>query len=285
MTDTLEGIVYGLEESLYHSNPALSSTGARKLLESPARFDYWRKHPEPHKDAFDIGTAVHSKVLGTGWGVIEYPAEHLTDSGKVSTKAATVAWVAEQRAKGMVVVTPSQTAHINGMVDAVLAHPDARELFEQSGNPEASIFATDENTGVDVRARFDFLPDLTGADPWCVDLKTTAKSAAGPEFLKTVANFGYHVQQEWYLHALELVTGEFFGRMKFVVVETYAPYLVAVHELSEQFAEIGAEKGKRARARFAECTAAGIWPGYESGDPLQPPMWAIYEDDEIELKL
>lgn len=275
----LSGIVPNLPEATYHAHPALSSTGARKLLESPARFHYWQSHPEPHKDAFDLGTAVHSKVLGVGWGVITYPPEHLTAAGNVSTKAATVEWVTEQRANGLVVITPEQAAHVNGMVDAVLAHPEARELFEQPGQSEASVFATDLNTDVEVRARFDYLPDFTGADPWCVDMKTTAKSAAPAEFLKTVANFGYHVQQEWYLHALDLATGEFFGRMKFVVVETYAPYLVAVHELSQEFAEIGADKGKRARAKFAECTASGVWPGYESGDPLQPPMWAIYEDD------
>lgn len=276
-----KGIVEALDESIYHAHPALSSTGARKLLDSPARFRYYQDHPQPHKDAFDLGTSVHTKVLGTGDCAIAYPEEHLTKSGNISTAKATVEWAEEQRSNGRVPISPADMARVDAMTESVLSHPEAKILFEQPGSSEVSVFATDPVSGVDVRARFDFLPNFTGLDPWCVDLKTTAKSAAPDDFLKTVANFGYHTQQEWYLNALAIVTGEFFDRMKFVVVETFAPYLVAVHRLSEEFAQIGSEKGKRARAKFAECTATGVWPGYEPGDPLQPPMWAIYEEEEF----
>lgn len=275
-------IIFDMPEAEYHAHPALSSTGARQLLDSPARFHYAQSHAQAPKAAFDLGTAVHSKVLGAGAEVITYPDEHLTPSGNASTKAATVAWADEQRTNGLVVVSAAQLELVDGMTEAVLAHPTARALFEQSGNAEASVFATDPLTGVGMRARFDYLPDFTVTDPWCVDLKTTAKSAAPNEFLKTVANFGYQVQQEWYLEAYGIATGGFNPRMKFVVVETAAPHLVAVHELSEQFAEIGASAVKRALATYAECSASGVWPGYPTNsDPLQPPMWAIYAEEEL----
>ena len=89
---TYQGIVHNVPEADYHSHPALSSTQARQILDSPAKYDYAKTHPQPHKDAFDLGTAVHTKVLGTGYTVATYPPEHLTPSGAASTKAATVAW-------------------------------------------------------------------------------------------------------------------------------------------------------------------------------------------------
>ena len=275
----LSGIVLGLDEQLYHSHDSLSSTGARKLLESPARFHYAQQHPQAPKAAFDLGTATHSKVLGTGSAAIAYPDEHLTPSGGVSTKAATVAWAAEQRDNGLTPISPADMAAVDAMAESVLAHPIARRLFAQEGDAEASVFATDTNTGVDMRARFDFLPNFTQHDPWTVDLKTTAKSAAPDQFAKTAGNFGYFIQQEWYLHAYGLATGDYRARMKFVVVETFAPYLVGVYDLAEEYAEIGRAKVRKALATYAACKAADKWPGYPLvADPLQPPNYLIYEE-------
>jgi len=268
----LQGIVHNLDETSYHAHQALSSTQARQILDSPARFNYLRSHPQPHKDAFDLGTAVHTKVLGVGAKVITYPEEHLTPSGAVSTKAATVAWAEEQRAKGLVLIGATQAAQVDGMAEAVLAHPTARALLEQDGAlSEASVFATDPEWDVPIRARFDLLA------PIAVDLKTTAKEASASGFSKSVANFGYEVQQGHYLDAHELATG---GRpnMVFVVVETAAPHLVGVHQLDRDFAEMGQVKARYARQRFAECTAAGVWPGYPTQiGLLPPPVYAVYD--------
>ena len=275
----LSGIVLNLDEQIYHAHDSLSSTGARKLLNSPARFDYDRKHPQEHKAAFDLGTATHSKVLGTGSTAVAYPEDHLTPAGNVSTKAATVVWADEQRANGLTPISPADMRAVDAMAESVLAHPIARELFEQAGDPEASVFATDPDSGVGMRARFDFLPNFTQTNPYTVDLKTTGKSAAPDEFAKTVANFGYHIQQEWYLHAYGIATGDFRARMQFVVVETAAPHLVGVYELAPEFAEIALARVRKALATYAACSTADKWPGYAiNNDPIQPPNWLIYQE-------
>lgn len=275
----LEGIIHGLEEETYHAHHSLSSTGARKLLDSPARFRHYIDNPQPGKTAFDLGHAAHAKVLGIGAAVVAYGTEHITPSGAVSTSKATLEWAAEQRAAGLTPVSADQIVAVDLMAESIMAHPEAKRLFEQHGDVEASVFATDPTTGVDMRARFDFLPSVMQADPWTVDLKTTSKSAAPDEFAKTVANFGYHIQQEWYLRAYELVNGDVNARMKFVVVETSAPYLVGVYELALEFAEIGHAAVKRALETYAACAAANIWPGYPvSNDPLLPPNWLIYSE-------
>lgn len=278
---TAARIDYELAENEYHADPALSSSRARRLLESPAKFHWGESHPEPSKAAFDLGTAVHSKVLGTGADTVAIPAGLLATNGAASTAAAKE-FIAEARAKGLTPVKAEVAATVEAMTESVLAHPEARRLFEQSGNPEASVFATDPTTNVDMRARFDYLPDFTVDDPWTVDLKTTAKSAAPEEFARTIANLGYYVQQEWYLHAYAIATGDFMARMKFVVVETDAPHLVGVYSLATEFAEMGRQKVQRALTTYAKCIESGVWPGYDTNpDPIQPPTWLMFQEGAI----
>lgn len=272
MTDSR--IVLDLPEAEYHARPELSSTQARQLLDSPARYHYARSHPQPPKLVFDVGTAAHTRILGVGDGVTPYPAEHLTPSGNVSTKAATVAWAAEQRALGLVPVSPSEVGAVNAMAEAVLAHPEARGILERATDREVSVFATDPATGVDMRARF----DVYGTDE-CADVKTTL-DASPRGFMKAVWNHRYDVQQEHYLKARELVSGDR-PRFRFIAVEKSAPYLVGVYELDDQWQEIGDVWATAARKIMRACTDADIWPGYSTDvHALTPPMGLIYEHQE-----
>lgn len=272
----LQGIIHNLDETTYHAHPALSSTGARMLLDSPARFQYAQSHPQPHKDAFDLGTAVHTKVLGTGAQVITYPDEHLTPSGAVSTKASTVEWVSEQRGNGLVVITREQADRVNEMAEAVLAYPDARQVLETTIGREVSIFA--EVDGVPMRARFDIYDGTNAAD-----LKT-ARDASPKGFNVAVHKYGYHIQDRWYGEAHTAVTGTELEPFKFLVVENFAPYLVGVYDLDFMWEDIAKERTARARELFRQCTDANIWPGYQGGT-LTPPTWAIYENTEEEIQV
>jgi hypothetical protein len=264
------GIVHGMDELEYHAHPALSSTQARQILDSPARYNYARSHPQGHKAAFDLGTAVHSRVLGTGAQMVAIPLELLATNGAASTKAAKE-FIEQARADGLIPVKEEVAAEVHEMTEAVLAQPNARLLFEQEGEAEASVFSTDPDTGVELRARFDFLGKVA------VDLKTTGKEASAGGFAKSVANFGYEVQQGHYLDTLQFATGET-RKFVFVVVETAAPYLVGVHMLDRDFTEMGAVKARRARQIYAECTASGVWPGYPIDIGLiPPPMYAVYD--------
>lgn len=265
------GIIEGLSEAEYHAHPALSSTGARLLLDSPARFRYRQTHPGPQKDAFDLGTAVHAKVLGVDERVIEYPEEHLTPSGNASTKKETIAWVEEQRANGLVVISRTQAQLADDMAEAVLAHPTARALLEQPGiKREASMFARDPDTGVEMRARLDFDARISG------DLKT-ARDASPKGFARAAAEHGYDTQQGWYQDVRELVNGKR-GKFQFIVAETLPPHLVAVYELDYTFADMGKVKAAAARTIYRECVDTNTWPGYPPNvQQLQPPQYAIYD--------
>lgn len=280
-----KGLVYGLPEAEYHApKDELSSTGAKLLLESPAKF----KHQvidgnRVHRASYDLGTAVHTRVLGVGTNFITYPDEHLTKSGNASTAAKTVAWATEQRAEGKVILSPSDALVSEAMSEAVLSHPLARKLFEREGRSEVSVF--DDSYDIKRRGRFDYLPDDGGI---AVDLKTTM-DASPAGFAKSAAKFGYHIQRGHYIDILRSATGRELD-MLFVTVEKEAPYLVAVHKLSTEFAEMGEGEALAAAGIYRTCMESGEWPGYPVEiNELAPPMYAIYdyqdryEQDRIQI--
>lgn len=269
-------VIDGMSDEVYHADPveggSLSSTGARAILKSPARFAWDRTHRR-ESSAFDVGHAAHAKILGVGLGVVEYPAEHLTPSGNISTKAATAEWARAARERGLAPVTPQQMADVDAMAEAVLAYKPAQDLLEAPGKSEQSVFTEDPETGAWLRVRIDRL----GNNWTATDLKTTT-DANPDEFRRDVAKYGYDVQQMFYLYALDLVRGGT-HRFRFIVVEKTPPYLVSVNELDAEFEAIGRQRMRRAIDTYAACMESGEWPGYEPIVHLvDPPRWLAYDE-------
>lgn len=268
-------IIEGMGEEEYHAHPALSSTQARQLLRAPKWFDFSKTAPREHKAVFDVGTAAHTKVLGTGWPIVAIPAEHLSADGGVRTKAGK-AWVEKARADGLVPLKQKVFDEVNAMAESVLAHPAAKALLEQEGIAEASVFGTDPVTGIDSRARFDFLGRGPGRRV-AVDLKTLHGEATPSAFARTVADRGYHVQDGWYTDTLEFA-GEHIDAFAFVCVEKEPPYLPAVFVLDDDYREMGRAAAKRARALYRRGIDSGVWPGHPAEIQIvRPPQFVIYD--------
>jgi hypothetical protein len=274
------GIILGMDEADYHSRRELSSTEARMILRTPAEYRWHKDHPPlvaPSKK-FDVGSAIHAKVLGTGYEVDVIPDDILASNGAVSTAAAK-AFVAESRAAGRIPMKLADFEAIDGPAEAVLAHPGARQLLTQPGNAEASVFATDPGTNVEVRARFDFLPNLSDGLRVAVDLKST-RDASKRAFETAVARYEYPIQRSWYLDALRFVTGEA-AEMVFIAVEKDPPYLTAVYQLPTVWALKGHTAAAKARRLYAECVASGEWPGLPTTVQfLDEPTWHVYQFEE-----
>lgn len=267
-------IVYDMPDAEYHRRPELSSTGVRRLLDAPARFRHWADNPQSPKAAFDLGSAVHTKVLGTGSSVVVYPDEHLTPSGNVSTKAATVEWEQQQRANGLIPITAADQRRVDGMAEAVLAHPDARPILERIHGREVTFIA--DVDGVPCRARFDIYEAGEAAD-----LKS-ASDASPSGFNRSVAKWGYHLQRRWYDDVHHAETGNRLTGFPLIVVETTAPHLVGVYDLDWMYDDKAAQKCRDARTRYRECVTTGAWPGYGRAT-LTAPTWLVYEDADEEI--
>jgi len=282
--ETLSGIVKGLPEWEYHNRPELSSTEARIILtETPAVYRWKKDHPplvQPSKK-FDIGSALHSKVLGTGYEAVVIPTDILASNGAASTTKAKK-FIADARENGLIPLKQDDFQPIADMAEAVLRHTTARALLEQPGAAEASVFA--QVDGIDVRARFDFLPEQGDRRRIAVDVKTT-RDASERGFTRSIADYGYDVQRQWYLDALNAVAGPmpvgYEPELLFLAVEKEPPYLVGVYQLPTVWTEMGRVKAERARKVYAECVASGVWPGLPDEVTLvTPPTWYVYQHEE-----
>jgi len=270
MTDTT-GIIDGYPEADYHAHPALSRSGAKTLLSNPARYRWEQDNHSPSKDAFDVGTAAHAIVLGVGLDELD-----VIDATDWRTKAAQAAKKASRDA-GRTPLLKDQFDATLAMAEAVLRHPTARVILEREGHAEQTVFWTDyaENGDeVPCRARFDKLTVDQDDQPAIVDLKTTGKDAGPTAFVRSVIDYGYDLQDDFYSRGFEVTTGQR-ASFTFVVVEKDPPHFVAVHTLDERFRQRGRELRLAALDRFAHCTATGHWPAH--GDHihvLTPPRWA-----------
>lgn len=265
-----KGIHAGVDEAAYHGDPALSQSALKLLLESPAKYDWRRTHPEPPKTVFDVGSAAHTLILGVGDEIA------VVDAKDWRTKAAQQAQ-AEAYAAGRIPLLRHQFDAVYAMAEAVLAHRTARAWLEAEGDAELSAWWTDEasdGTPIQCRSRMDKLTTDSEGQPTIVDLKTTGKSASAAAFARSVIDYGYDIQDDQYCDGFEILTGQR-PRFIFIVVEKDPPHLPAVHTLDDLFKARGRRRRRQALDLWAVCTRAGQWPGHgEDLHVLTPPAWA-----------
>jgi len=282
------GLVDGMPEDVYHADPvpewSLSSTGARLITQhgGQAKYRHLRDHPAPSRPVWELGRALHGRVLGTGTGYVVPVDEHGEPYAEWRTARAK-AQCADIRAAGYVPLKAHDALRVELMADRLLEHPDARELLENTiGRPEVSGFVRDPEHGVWLRARWDYLPDTDGGLLVIPDLKS-AHDASDPGMSKAMGDNGLHRQCDWYERVAKLL-----GLAEDVVVVLIAqdkepPYLVNVVRPARHDLVRGGLLNDLAVERFAQCKASGVWPGY--GDALHTVEVAGYvatrEDREL----
>ncbi|NUO36538.1 MAG: recE [Dermatophilaceae bacterium] len=255
MPETWNDVHQGLDEAEYHASPGLSVSGAKTILDCPARFDWQRRNPR-QKRVFDFGHAAHGKVLGVGLEVVAVPTDLLASNGAASTKAAKE-WIEQARAEGKVPLKVEELAVVDAMATA-LERSDAAPLF-RDGQAEQSLFWLDEATNLPLRARLDWVTTWHDV-PLVVDYKTTT-NANPDQFRWEAGKFGYHMQDSWYREGMDTLTGTPHGFV-FVAQEKEPPYLVSVVELDDDARDIGTQRNGVARRLYEWCLAEDRWPGY-----------------------
>lgn len=275
-TITVPALVHDMSDAEYHADPipggSLSSSGARRILEAPAKFHYDRTH-QRHSDDFDFGHVAHKLVLGVGADVV------VVDAPDWRTKEAKAA-KAEARSAGHSPILAKDYEAAVSMDAAVKAHPIAGAVLAK-GAPEVSAFW--RRGGISMRARYDWLTEVSGR-PCIVDYKTTT-DASNEGFAKQVANHGYHQQNAWYVDGYKCaVDPESNPAFLFIAQEKWPPYIVNVIELDPFAVAIGRARNERAIEVYRRCTETGYWPGYSDDiEMISLPRWAeIAHENEIE---
>ncbi|WP_280439000.1 PD-(D/E)XK nuclease-like domain-containing protein [Nocardia cyriacigeorgica] len=273
MTPFAPGLYPDIDDHDYHADPALSSTGARKILfTSPAEFHYERAHGAAPKKEYDEGHAAHRYVLGKGSDIVVVDADSWrTNDAKAARDQA--------YAEGRVPLLPTQDEMARKMADTVLSDPIAGPLFAE-GEAEQSGWWRDAETGAMLRIRPDWMTTI-GTRLVIVDYKTS-KDAGKRLFAKAAAAYGYYMQQPYYVDGVRALGLSDDPAFVFVTQCKQPPYVVTVTQLTPEDVTLGRDLNRAAIRLFAECETAGVWPTRNDRIHITPlPMWIHYQGEEI----
>lgn len=261
--------VIGMPATQYHAIEALSASGAKLLLRSPAHYLAARATPREPSAAMRLGTLVHSLVLEPETVKDTFAVMPRFDRRTTIGKKAAEEF--EQDNAGKVVLDEVTFARANNVAASVLRHPVVAENL-RDGNAEVSLLW--DQYGVPCKSRIDY---MTGSAIF--DVKTC--SDASPEgFARQIASFQYHVQAAHYAAGFREVVGWDLDRFVFIAVETEAPYAVGVYTLDARSLQSGRLLMERAAESYKVALEHATDVPASYGDAvveLSLPSWAQVE--------
>lgn len=270
------GIYGGIPNAEYHATKDSYGSSTLKLMDVPALAKHRIDNPGEYKEVFRVGSAIHTYVLEPEYfnrefltGItkarrsnddklawVEWYAENgwtAADQHILIEKKPAATWNAEfERVTGKNMVTPQEIEEISLMSESVAANPNAMQLL-QDGKAEQSIFWQDQETGLNLRCRPDFMNDF------CSDLKSI-QTVDNYAIDRAIANLGYDVQAAMYSDGIHQITGEV-KPFTFIFIQKTAPYLCRVISLSTESMQIGWEKYEERKRALKSCLDADSWPG------------------------
>jgi hypothetical protein len=262
-----------MDNADYHAHPAVSKSHLDLIARSPLH--YWARYVDPARVAPEptpqmrLGTALHTHVLELS----RWDQEIAVAPGDINrrTKEGKEQWAAfEASAAGKTVITADDAETVMAMGRSIMRHPGAAMLLGLAGKAETTHMWTDATYGIECKCRPDWLTDDGSI---MVDLKTT-RDASPRGFMRSIADYRYHVQAAWYLNGVEQATGKRPDQFIFICVESTAPYAVAVYAADEVMTDRGYEQAMKDLGKLAVCRAADSWPSYSDQiETISLPSW------------
>jgi len=267
---------FGVEMSnaKYHAHKAISKSkldAARKSGRHLA--DMLFGPPRESKPHFDLGTVLHASAL-PGEDADEI-AVRKPEGMDMRTKEGK-AFLAEH--KGKIILNASDAYSLDQMMLSLREHPFSAGLVngDLKGKAEQSFFCTDAETGLELKARPDFILDDYSL---ILDLKTTV-DASPKGFQRSVANYRYFVQASHYLDVIEGATGTRPQAFLFVAVEKTRPFSTAVYMADQAMIDFGKQQAREDLNNIAQWIADDKFPGYsERVEEISLPKWMLPKED------
>ena len=258
----------------YHANKAISKSKLDAARKSGRHlYDMLYGPPRDTTAAFDMGTVLHASAL---------PGENADEvavrmpAGMKKTTKEGKAFVAEH--KGKIILNSSDAYAVDQMMLSLREHPFSAGLVngELKGKAEQSFFCTDSETGLELKARPDFILDDYSL---ILDLKTTA-DASPNGFQSSIAKFRYFVQASHYLDVIEGATGTRPQAFLFVAVEKTRPFSTAVYMADQAMIDLGKQQAREDLNNIAQWIADDKFPGYsERVEEISLPKWMLPKED------
>lgn len=222
------------------TEPMIFGLLAHACVSSPETFDsFYYLHPEKYP----------SKEESKPWN---WNANYCKD------------WRKEHRDKP--VISEETLDEIHSVVSALKADGLAKELLEQPGKFERSIFGFDDETSLPIKGRTDWLP----VSDFVSDFKFTA-DAETSAFSKTLTNLRLHVQAAMYLD----ISGR--STFYFIAIERGERPRVNVRKCSQRLIDTGRAIYQQQLEELQECLERNHWPGLSGGtgkiEEIDIPEW------------
>lgn len=274
MDVTAPGVYHGLPSAEYHAGPGLSHSDLKRLRRTPwhyraMKLDHDQHAKAPTAQMFN-GTLVHCALLEPA----EFPDRYRVCDDDKRTKAFKEAATAAQ-ALGYELISSVQRDAAMAQADALRTLPQVAELLA-SGAPEVSAFWQDPRHNVLCKCRPDWVtPVGFGKGAVLLDVKTTG-DASLEQFARSIHNFNYHTQADWYCDGYARATGLEVHGMVFAVVENEYPYVPAAYMLDDVSLRIARQLNTDALESYVRCNQVDTWPGYpDTIQVISLPKWAV----------
>lgn len=256
----------------YYAVEAMSYSGAKKILQSPAHYKLAREVPSVATPQMMFGEAVHCGILEPKRFPHYVLAAPTIDKRTNVGKAMWAAFVEESA--GKLVLSADDFVRACRCIDAANAHPTVRKLLDNA-TVEESFFWIDKQFDVPCKARLD-----ARRDGLIIDLKTCAD--ASPEgFARAAANYKYHLQGAMYFTAAEHVLDATPEAFILIALESAEPFATAFYEIESDAMVMGGHLRDQALERYAVARKTKTWEGYRPTiERLKLPKWALQYPDE-----
>jgi hypothetical protein len=244
----------------YHATDAISSSDVKMVFSKSLA--HWKSKVYRSSTVFDIGTCVHAMVLEDGKGMVRGPE---TRRGKAWTEL-----YDETQASGGTLLTATDYDLAQNVAHSVLLHPSGQRMAGGTVVNEASFFATDKATGLEIKCRPDSFWDAKGV---IYDIKT-CQDASPRGVSKDMVSYNYAIQAAFYLYCLQQA-GHKVDQFVFVNVEKTAPYAVSTNVLSPEYLAWGKQQMHLTLDKIAKANEAQHWDtGWsETTNVVVLPRW------------
>jgi hypothetical protein len=269
-------LIEDMNEEDYLDHPALSRSGMQDILDAPAVFAWKRENPRNDTAAMNLGKLVHALAFDQPHPFCVKDWDGRTKDGKIRA-----AEVAEQ---GLLTIDAEDWDIAPKVVEVLREHPIASKLLWPEGGARNEVTAiwTDAETGVELRARFDVLPNPVDGQPYIVpDLKTSLTSRP-TTFVKSAAEFGYYLQAAHYVAAIKALGIHPDPEFMFIAVEKGQRRFLSIVGINMLDLQLAERLRRKAIRTYSECVATDTWPGW--GDDIaypDAPNWWRYQAEEL----
>lgn len=259
-------VVDGATEEAYFSLEAMSNSGLKNMAKGPGYYRWYQDNREQDSDKASDGSLFHLAI-----GEPErFEQEVICIDGSRQKKDVKEA-VAEAESLGKIVTKTETRDKILRARDFVMSHYDVRPLFSNGGRPEQVLLWKDFETGVQCKARVDWLTDSGVLADW-----KTFDDLSDDAIKYQMRRMKYHWQAGWYTEGASRIFGRDIKMFANVFIRLEDPIDCRVVLLPDHEIEEARMIYRPFLHKYAECKRENHWPMRDMTGPMVLPIGPFY---------